>query len=50
MEEFYSDVDGERLDADVNGAIIDGTWPDADDVIKFARQRIKDKHDNIKQT
>jgi hypothetical protein len=39
METFYEDLDNARLDADVNAAIIDGSWHTADEQIRLRRQR-----------
>ena len=39
METFYEDLDNARLDADVNQAIIDGSWHTADEIIRQRRER-----------
>lgn len=47
MMKFYEKVDNERLDAGVNQAIIDGSWPTADEQIKYARQgRAENNNEN----
>lgn len=40
MEKFYDDYCCEMLDANVNQAIIDGTWQNADEIIAFTREKI----------
>lgn len=47
MEDFYSNVDGERLDANVNEAILDGSWPSAIDQLEASLHKAKqNKKDN----
>lgn len=47
MEEFYDKVDGQRVDANVNKAILDGSWPSAvqqlEHVLRKAKQKIEDQ-------
>lgn len=40
MEELYRNIDAERLDADVNQAIIEGTWAGSDEKILAERTKI----------
>ncbi len=40
MEELYETIDGERLDANVNQCIIEGTWPTADQIIAHERSKV----------
>lgn len=41
MEDFYGRVDGERLDADVNQAVLDGSWTSAVEQLEQALQKAK---------
>lgn len=41
MEDFYSAVDGERLDADVNKAILEGSWPSAVEQLEESLRKAK---------
>ncbi len=40
MEDFYGDYGNKMLDANVNEAIIDGTWQNADEIIAYAREKV----------
>lgn len=40
MEDFYEIIDHERLDANVDSCIIDGTWPTADEQILHRRSKV----------
>lgn len=42
FEQIYNDLNNVELDNDVNKAIIEGSWPSADEQIKWARIRRKD--------
>lgn len=42
FENIYNDLNNVELDNDVNKAIIEGSWPTADENIKWARIRRKD--------
>lgn len=37
---IFMDLEGAELDRDVNRAVIDGSWPDADKIIEGARAKI----------
>jgi len=39
MEDFYEKYSNESLDAEVNVAIIEGSWPTADEQIAYAREQ-----------
>ncbi len=43
FEKIYNDLNNVELDNDVNKAIIEGSWPTADENIKWARIRRKEK-------
>ena len=47
MEKYYDDVCNEGLDANVNECIINGTWPNADDIIKFQREKQEERRNGI---
>ncbi len=49
MDEFYEEYCNSGLDANVNEAIIDGTWPNADEIIKFAREKSLKERGEIKE-
>lgn len=41
MEALYEKINYERFDANYNEAIIDGSWPNADDIIEQQRKNNK---------
>ncbi len=43
FEKIYNDLNNVEMDNDVNRAIIDGSWHTADEQIKWARIRRKEK-------
>lgn len=40
METFYDNYCNEGMNANVNQCVIDGTWPNADDIIKNRREKL----------
>lgn len=42
-ESMYLDLEHAEMDRDVNAAIIDGSWPDAAKLIRYARRKRKAK-------
>lgn len=49
MENFFEKYTNEALDAEVNVAIIEGSWPTADEQIAYARQQRKERNVNNKE-
>ena len=51
MEKFYEKVEGQRIDANVNEAILDGSWPSAVEQLEHglrkAKQKIEDKEQDL---
>lgn len=41
MEQFYSQVDGERLDAEVNKAVLEGSWPSSVEQLEVSLEQAK---------
>lgn len=46
MRAFYERVDNERFDADINAAILDGSWPPADQYLTEGLRLHKEKYGN----
>lgn len=45
MQEFYNQVDCERLEANVNEAILDGSWPSAVQYLNEGLRLHKEKYE-----
>lgn len=46
MVKFYSMYCNEMVDANVNEAIIEGTWLNSDDIIKHRREHLSTRNNN----
>lgn len=46
LVKFYDKYCNEMLDANVNEAIIQGTWANADEIIKFQREKVQKEMKN----